>query len=91
MARKRNERLKQTLLLAFVLVSVILVGLIWADGLREGEDAVPGYYREVDSGSVEETAPATVTAPPAHDPSGSGPGAPGGTPTPGRNLQDEEM
>ncbi|HSM56955.1 MAG TPA: hypothetical protein VK879_12460 [Candidatus Sulfomarinibacteraceae bacterium] len=94
MARKRNERVRQTLLLAFVLVSVILVGLIWADGLRQGEEAIPGYYREVDNGSMEETSPTLRALPANDDPRdghGPGPGASDVTPTPGRNLSDEEM
>lgn len=45
MAQTKNERVKQGLLLAFVIVSVVLVGLIWADGLVEDVPATPSYYR----------------------------------------------
>ena len=45
MAAKRNETVKKTLLFGFMLVSVSLVFLIWADGLIEHEPETPSYYR----------------------------------------------
>lgn len=61
MARKqRDDRLKQLVLLAFVAVNVLLVLLIWVDGLRADRPALPGYYRDVPAGA-EESAPSRVT------------------------------
>lgn len=58
--KQRDGRLKQALLLALVAVNVVLVLLIWADGLRAGDGELPGYYRSV-PGSAEDAAPARVT------------------------------
>jgi len=38
MARKTGEQLKKNLLLLFVVVSVILVGLTWADNLSDPQE-----------------------------------------------------
>ena len=46
-ARKTGEQLKQTLLLLFVAVSVVLVGSTWVDGLREPQEKAPAYFRGV--------------------------------------------
>ncbi|MCB0112467.1 MAG: hypothetical protein R2873_24410 [Caldilineaceae bacterium] len=44
MARKTGEQLKEGLLLLFIAVSVVLVGLTWAEGLAEPADTAPRYY-----------------------------------------------
>lgn len=46
MASANREGLKRTLLLGFVAVSVVLIGLIWADGLVADQPATPSYYRD---------------------------------------------
>lgn len=46
MASANREGLKRTLLLGFVAVNVILIGLIWTDGLVAHQPATPSYYRD---------------------------------------------
>jgi hypothetical protein len=46
MAPTSQEKLKRALLLGFVAASVVLVGLIWAEGLGDGQPATPSYYRD---------------------------------------------
>jgi hypothetical protein len=46
MAPTRHEKLKSSLLLFFVAASVVLVGLIWAEGLSDKQPSTPGYYRD---------------------------------------------
>jgi len=60
MAKPTLESLKRTLLLTFVGFSIILISLIWADGLADTEPATPGYYRE--STSVDSSIFVTITA-----------------------------
>ncbi|MBK8986564.1 MAG: hypothetical protein IPM39_10860 [Chloroflexi bacterium] len=45
-ARAKHEKGKRFLLLGFVGLSVILIGLIWAEGLTTDQPATPSYYRE---------------------------------------------
>lgn len=51
--------MKQKLLLAFVVISVILIGLIWADGLFTAEPEMPSYYRN--TVQVDEPVAVTIT------------------------------
>lgn len=60
MASADRERVKQTLLLGFVIVSIILIGLIWIEGLQGNHQATPSYYR--DTYKVDENIYLTVTA-----------------------------
>lgn len=99
MARKQRSRLKEILFFTFLGLSLVLVLLVWADGLRADADAVPGYYRSSTpiEADVTPTGPAT-TAPAAgagatEEAPGEHPGShrePTTTPT-GRNLNAEEM
>ncbi len=50
MASKNQEGLKRALLLGFVGISILLIGLIWLDGLNGDEVATPSYYRDSYSG-----------------------------------------
>lgn len=45
MAQARQERLKELLFFAFLVVSVMLVILVWVEGLRADAQTAPGYYR----------------------------------------------
>jgi hypothetical protein len=56
-ADPNSKSMKQKLLLTFILISVILIGLIWADGLFTAEPEMPSYYRN----SVPTTEPMAVT------------------------------
>lgn len=60
MDKTNRERLKRTALLAFLIVSVVLVGLVWADGLIEDTPATPSYYR--DTFRPDENLYVTITA-----------------------------
>ena len=60
MDKTNRERLKRTALLAFLIVSVVLVGLVWADGLIEDTPVTPGYYR--DTFRPDENLYVTITA-----------------------------
>lgn len=73
--------MKQKLLLAFVVISVILIGLIWADGLFTVEPEMPHYYRNtvqivepvavtITPRTHEHQAEATATPTPASTPDG---------------------
>jgi hypothetical protein len=62
MGQKKHDRLKQALLLAFVCASVLLVVLIWADGLSADAAPAPNYYRQVPGAEGETT---VTPAPPA--------------------------
>jgi hypothetical protein len=46
MAPTNHEKLKRALLLFFVASSVLLIGLIWAEGLGDDPPATPSYYRD---------------------------------------------
>ncbi|KAA3647344.1 MAG: hypothetical protein DWQ07_07535 [Chloroflexi bacterium] len=60
MAKTERESLKRRLLIGFVLVNVVLIVLVWADGLVEHETVDPSFYRETfvfdDSLYITETA-----------------------------------
>jgi hypothetical protein len=60
MDKENGERLKRTALLAFLIASVVLVGLVWADGLIDDTPATPSYYR--DTFQPDENLYVTVTA-----------------------------
>jgi len=60
MARPTLKSVKEKLLLGFVLVALIMVGLIWADGLSDRPDPTPAYYRG--HFQVDEDAALTLTA-----------------------------
>ena len=45
MASKNREGVKRGLLLGFVAVSLVLIVLVWVDGLGPNEPATPSYYR----------------------------------------------
>jgi hypothetical protein len=60
MDKKNSERLKRMGLLAFLVVSVVLVVLVWADGLIEDTPATPSYYR--DTFQPDENIYVTITA-----------------------------
>ena len=71
--------MKQKLLLAFVVISVILISLIWADGLFTAEPEMPSYYRN--AVPVEEPVAVTVTVR-AHEHQAEATTTPIPTPTP---------
>ena len=56
----KSDRLKRTLLLAFVSLSVLMIGAIWIEGIVEPEPERPSYYR--DTFEVDESIYLTVTA-----------------------------
>ena len=60
MASKNHEGLKRILLLGFVAISVLLIGLIWLDGLNGHSEATPSYYR--DSFQMDPNIYLTITA-----------------------------
>ncbi len=99
MAQEQHDRIKEILFFAFVAMSLVLVVLVWADGLQADADPVPGYYRSsapVD-GDMVPTGPATTPAVPGTGATEEAPGEHSGshrepttTPT-GRSLDAEEM
>lgn len=60
MDKKNRERLKKQALIAFLIVSIVLIGLVWADGLIEDTPATPSYYR--DTFRPDENLYVTITA-----------------------------
>lgn len=60
MASNDREKLRRVLLLAFVTVSVILICLIWIEGLQGPAEATPSYSRG--TYKVDESIYLTVTA-----------------------------
>jgi len=58
--RIKNDRLKRTLLLGFVFVSVLMIGAIWIEGIVDPEPETPSYYR--DTYEVDDSIYLTVTA-----------------------------
>lgn len=65
MARKTGEQLKEALLLLFIVISVSLVGLTWADGLGEPAEETPAYVRGVPTTERSgDLSPAAATATP---------------------------
>jgi hypothetical protein len=60
MASTDREKLRRALLLAFVTASVILICLIWIEGLQGPGDATPSYSRG--TYKVDESIYLTVTA-----------------------------
>ena len=78
-ADSHTKSMKQKLLLAFVVMSVILIGLIWADGLFTAEPEMPHYYRN----TVQIEEPVTVTITPrTHEHRAEATITPTPTPTP---------
>ena len=68
MAQKTGEQLKQTLLLLFVGVSVVVIGLTWADSLNGSPQKASAPYR----GVPQAVGPTTVvTDTPVAAPAGS--------------------
>lgn len=72
MANSTRPGVKRTLLLSFVAVGIILIGMIWVDGLTGSEPTTPAYYR--DSYQVAEPIPTVTTA--AVEPEGNPDGSP---------------
>jgi hypothetical protein len=60
MASSTSKNIKEKLLLLFLLVSILLIGIIWAEGLTDSAPATPSYYR--DTFQVDESFYLTVTA-----------------------------
>jgi len=60
MARPTIKSVKEKLLLGYVLLAVILVGLIWADGFSDRPPPTPAYYRN--SYQIDESIYLTLTA-----------------------------
>jgi hypothetical protein len=60
MASTNRESVKRIFLLGFVGLSVLLIGLIWAEGLSLDQPATPSYYR--DRYEVDPNVYLTVTA-----------------------------
>lgn len=60
MAVSTGKTLKRNLVLAFVIAGVILIGLIWVEGLTQSEPAAPSFYRN--SYQVDESIYPTLTA-----------------------------
>lgn len=99
MAQEQRDRLKEILFFAFVAISLVLVVLVWTNGLQADADVVPGYYRNsapVEGDSVPDSSLVTPAAPgtgATEEAPGEHPGShhePTGTPA-GRNLDAEEM
>lgn len=99
MAQEQRDRVKEILFFTFLAISLVLVILVWTDGLRPDADTIPGYYRS--STPLEEGAvpaiPSTAPAAPGADATEGAPGEhpgshrePTTTPT-GRSLDAEEM
>jgi len=56
-----REKVKGALLALFVVVSMVLVGLIWMDGLTQAQaNEAPGYYRQAPT--IDEAVYQTLTA-----------------------------
>lgn len=60
MASSTSKNIKEKLLLLFLLISILLIGIIWAEGLTDSAPATPSYYR--DTFQVDENFYLTVTA-----------------------------
>lgn len=60
MASSTSKNIKEKLLLLFLLVSILLIGIIWAEGLTDSPPPTPSYYR--DTFQVDENFYLTVTA-----------------------------
>jgi len=71
--------MKQKLLLTFIIISVILIGLVWADGLFADEPEMPSYYRN--TVQVEEPVAVTIT-PRTHEHQAEATATPTPAPTP---------
>lgn len=67
MAQTRQDRIKEIVFLVFVGISLVMVLLVWVDGLRADVETVPGYYRTVDTGSG-----STATSEPTEMPAEAG-------------------
>ena len=101
MAQKQRNRVKDVLFFAFLAISLLLVMLVWAEGLRADTGGAPGYYRS--STPLEDDAPSSLPGEipatsgasaseeaPGRQPGSQHHGPPTSTPT-GRNLDAEEM
>jgi hypothetical protein len=60
MASTTGKNIKEKLLLLFLLVSILLVGIIWVEGLTDSPPATPAYYR--DTFQIDEGIYLTATA-----------------------------
>jgi len=60
MAATSGKGLKQNLLIIFLVVSILLIGLIWAGNLAGPAPETPGYYR--DTYRVDQSIYVTATA-----------------------------
>lgn len=86
----KDEMIKKSLFVAVLTLCVILIGIIWIQGIREADAGLPGYYRDTvppDESSYPSPAAADAANPP-------------GTPRPaeshgghgrGRNHRDGEL
>jgi hypothetical protein len=54
MASSTRKNIKEKLLLLFVLISILLVGIIWAEGLTDSPPATPSYYLAASSSSMKD-------------------------------------
>lgn len=101
MAQKQRNQVKEVLFFAFLAISLVLVVLVWAEGLRADSEEGSRYFGNSTSleGDAPSAWPTALPATPGMDASEEAPGEhPGtrrhGTPTStptGRNLDAEEM
>lgn len=73
MAQIKTIKPKEWLLLLFVAVCVVLVVLVWWEGMQPGGEDTPGFVRstavfEVDDGAYQNWNTPEITATPAADP-----------------------
>ena len=101
MAKEQRNRVNELLFFAFLVISLVLVVLVWAEGLRADSEEGPRYFGNDTSleGDAPWASPTELPATPGMDASEEAPGEhPGtrrqGTPTStpaGRSLDAEEM
>jgi hypothetical protein len=60
MASATRKNIKEKLLLLFLVVSILLIGIIWVEGLTDSPPATPAYYR--DTFQIDESIYLTATA-----------------------------
>jgi len=60
MANSPRKGMKRSLLLGFVAICIILIAVIWVEGLTVSEPTTPSYYR--DSYQVDEPVDLIITA-----------------------------
>jgi hypothetical protein len=80
-ANASREKLKRSLLLAFVAIGVALAALTWAGNLDEQSQPQPGFYRPTLSEPPATPTPEAPTAAPSTS-------TPGPTPTPLPTIED---